>query len=395
MVQSKRQGESNTAQELLKKASERGYITSNEILEAFPHAEEDLLQLEELFVYLHDRGIDIYESEEEAEEERKRAEVGEAPTLVGDMEGALDLSDITADDTISLYLKEMARVPLLTPEEEMELAQRLEHGRAVRRCLARDGNDPEETERLKRGIERGEEARQHLIKANTRLVVSIAKRYLGHGVPFLDLIQEGNLGLMKAIEKFDYRRGHRLSTYATWWIRQSITRALAEQGRTIRVPVHMSDRIRKLYRIARELEQELGRRPSLEEIAEEVELEPDKVQWVLRASRRPISLERPVGEDEDNELGDFIEDEKVLAPSEAAYQHLLAETMEEVLNTLSPREARILRLRFGLQDGHSYTLEEVGQKFDLTRERIRQIEGEALRKLRHPRRSRQLRNYLG
>lgn len=395
MVQSKRQGESNTAQELLKKASERGYITSNEILEAFPQAEEDLLQLEELFVYLHDRGIDIYESEEEAEEERKRAVVGEAPALVGDMEGALDLSDITADDTISLYLKEMARVPLLTPEEEMELAQRLEHGRAARRCLARDGNDPEETERLKRGIERGEEARQHLIKANTRLVVSIAKRYLGHGVPFLDLIQEGNLGLMKAIEKFDYRRGHRLSTYATWWIRQSITRALAEQGRTIRVPVHMSDRIRKLYRIARELEQELGRRPSLEEIAEEVELEPDKVQWVLRASRRPISLERPVGEDEDNELGDFIEDEKVLAPSEAAYQHLLAETMEEVLNTLSPREARILRLRFGLQDGHSYTLEEVGQKFDLTRERIRQIEGEALRKLRHPRRSRQLRNYLG
>lgn len=395
MVQSKRQGESNTAQELLKKASERGYITSNEILEAFPQAEEDLLQLEELFVCLHDRGIDIYESEEEAEEERKRAVVGEAPALVGDMQGALDLSDITADDTISLYLKEMARVPLLTPEEEMELAQRLEHGRAARRCLARDGNDPEETERLKRGIERGEEARQHLIKANTRLVVSIAKRYLGHGVPFLDLIQEGNLGLMKAIEKFDYRRGHRLSTYATWWIRQSITRALAEQGRTIRVPVHMSDRIRKLYRIARELEQELGRRPSLEEIAEEVELEPDKVQWVLRASRRPISLERPVGEDEDNELGDFIEDEKVLAPSEAAYQHLLAETMEEVLNTLSPREARILRLRFGLQDGHSYTLEEVGQKFDLTRERIRQIEGEALRKLRHPRRSRQLRNYLG
>ncbi|MEE8163580.1 MAG: sigma-70 family RNA polymerase sigma factor [Anaerolineae bacterium] len=380
---------------MLKKASERGYITSNEILEAFPQAEEDLLQLEELFVYLHDRGIDIYESEEEAEEERKRAVVGEAPALVGDMQGALDLSDITADDTISLYLKEMARVPLLTPEEEMELAQRLEHGRAARPCLARDGNDPEETERLKRGIERGEEARQHLIKANTRLVVSIAKRYLGHGVPFLDLIQEGNLGLMKAIEKFDYRRGHRLSTYATWWIRQSITRALAEQGRTIRVPVHMSDRIRKLYRIARELEQELGRRPSLEEIAEEVELEPDKVQWVLRASRRPISLERPVGEDEDNELGDFIEDEKVLAPSEAAYQHLLAETMEEVLNTLSPREARILRLRFGLQDGHSYTLEEVGQKFDLTRERIRQIEGEALRKLRHPRRSRQLRNYLG
>jgi RNA polymerase primary sigma factor len=391
----KRQGESNTTQELLEKANERGYVTSNEILNAFPQAEEDLLQLEEFFVYLHDQGIDIYESEEEAEEERKREEIGEASVLAGDIEGVIDLSDIAADDTISLYLKEMARVPLLTPEQEQELAQQLEHGRAARRRLARDGYDPEETERLKQEIEQGEEARQHLIKANTRLVVSIAKRYLGHGVPFLDLIQEGNLGLMKAIEKFDYRRGHRLSTYATWWIRQSITRALAEQGRTIRVPVHMSDRIRKLYRVARELEQELGRQPSPEEIAEEIELEPEKVQWILRASRRPISLERPVGEEEDNELGDFVEDEKVLAPSEAAYQHLLAETMDEVLHTLSPREARILRLRFGIQDGHSYTLEEVGQKFGLTRERIRQIESEALRKLRHPRRSRQLRTYLG
>ncbi|MGA9350593.1 MAG: sigma-70 family RNA polymerase sigma factor [Anaerolineae bacterium] len=394
MVKLKRQGESNTTQELLEKASERGFVTSNEILDAFPQAEEDLLQLEEFFVYLHDRGIDIYESEEEAEEERKRAEMGEASALAGDIEGVIDLSDIAADDTISLYLKEMARVPLLTPEQEKELAQQLESGRAARRRLARDSHDPEETERLKREIEQGEEARQHLIKANTRLVVSIAKRYLGHGVPFLDLIQEGNLGLMKAIEKFDYRRGHRLSTYATWWIRQSITRALAEQGRTIRVPVHMSDRIRKLYRVARELEQELGRQPSPEEIAEEIELEPEKVQWILRASRRPISLERPVGEEEDNELRDFIEDEKVLAPSEAAYQHLLAETMDEVLHTLSPREARILRLRFGIQDGHSYTLEEVGQKFGLTRERIRQIESEALRKLRHPRRSRQLRTYL-
>jgi len=394
MVKSKRQEESNTTQELLEKASERGYVTSTEILEAFPQAEEDLLQLEEFFVYLHDQGIDIYESEEEAEEERKRAEIGEAAVLAGDIEGIVDLSDIAADDTISLYLKEMARVPLLTPEQEKELAQQLESGRTARRRLARDGHDPEETERLEREIEQGEEARQHLIKANTRLVVSIAKRYLGHGVPFLDLIQEGNLGLMKAIEKFDYRRGHRLSTYATWWIRQSITRALAEQGRTIRVPVHMSDRIRKLYRVARELEQELGRQPSPEEIAEEIELEPEKVQWILRASRRPISLERPVGEEDDNELRDFIEDEKVLAPSEAAYQHLLAETMDEVLHTLSPREARILRLRFGIQDGHSYTLEEVGQKFGLTRERIRQIESEALRKLRHPRRSRQLRTYL-
>jgi len=314
--------------------------------------------------------------------------------LVEDFEKALDLSEIAADDTITLYLKEMARVPLLTPEQETGLARQVEHGRSAQRRLARDGHDPEKREKLMRKIERGEEARQHLIKANTRLVVSIAKRYLGHGVPFLDLIQEGNLGLMKAVEKFDYHRGHRLSTYATWWIRQSITRALAEQGRTIRVPVHMSDRIRKLYRTARELEQEMGRQPSPEEIAEEVGLEPNKVQWILRASRRPISLERPVGEEEDSELGNFIEDQKIVAPSEAAYQHLLAETMGDVLGTLTPREARILRLRFGLQDGHSYTLEEVGQKFGLTRERIRQIEGEALRKLRHPRRSRRLKTYL-
>jgi len=395
MTKSKCRGESNTTQKLLEKASKRGYVTSTEILEAFPQAEKNLPQLEEFFADLHDQGIDIYESEEEAEEERKKAEMGEPSALAEEIEEVLDLSDIAADDTITLYLKEMARVPLLTPEQEMELAQQLEHGRVARRRLARDGHDPEETERLRQEIERGEEARQHLIKANTRLVVSIAKRYLGHGVPFLDLIQEGNLGLMKAVEKFDYHRGHRLSTYATWWIRQSITRALAEQGRTIRVPVHMSDRIRKLYRATRELEQELGRQPSPEEIAEEIGLESDKVQWILRASRRPISLERPVGEEEDNELGNFIEDEKVLAPAEAAYQHLLAETMGDVLGTLSPREARILRLRFGLQDGHSYTLEEVGQKFGLTRERIRQIEGEALRKLRHPRRSRQLKTYLG
>lgn len=393
MAQSRRQKEPNITQELLERAIKRGYITSTEILEAFPEAEEDLPALEELFACLHDQGIPIYESEEEAEEELKKAEMGEAPALE-DIEGALDLSEIAADDTITLYLKEMARVPLLTAEQEMELAQQLELGRLARQRLAKDSHDPEEREKLMREIERGEEARQHLIKANTRLVVSIAKRYLGHGVPFLDLIQEGNLGLMKAVEKFDYRRGHRLSTYATWWIRQSITRALAEQGRTIRVPVHMSDRIRKLYRIAREMEQELGRQPTPEELAEEVGLEPDKVQWILRASRRPVSLERPVGEEDENELGDFIEDEKVIAPSDAAYQNLLAETMRQVLSTLSPREARILRLRFGLQDGHSYTLEEVGQKFGLTRERIRQIEGEALRKLRHPRRSRHLKTYL-
>jgi RNA polymerase primary sigma factor len=242
-------------------------------------------------------------------------------------------------------------------------------------------------------VEDGMNAREHLIKANTRLVVSIAKKYMCRGVPFLDLIQEGNLGLMKAVEKFDYRRGFRFSTYATWWIRQTITRAIADQGRTIRVPVHMSDRIRRLYRVARQLEQEYGRKPTPDEIAHEMQVEPRKVQWMLRVSWQPLSLEHPVGEDEDSELGNFIENDS-LTPTQIAHDNLLREKIEEVLATLTPREARILRLRFGLQNGRSYTLEEVGQKFGLTRERIRQIEGRALRRLRHPRRARQLRDYL-
>jgi RNA polymerase primary sigma factor len=247
---------------------------------------------------------------------------------------------------------------------------------------------------LQASVQDARGARDHLIKANTRLVVSIAKKYMARGVPFLDLIQEGNLGLMKAVEKFDYRRGFRFSTYATWWIRQTITRSIADQGRTIRVPVHMSDRIRRLYRVARELEQDLGRKPTPEEIAQRMELDPRKVQWMMRVSWRPLSLESPVGEEEDSELGSFVEDETTPTPTQSAYQNLLRDKIEEVLSSLSPREARILRLRFGLHNGRSYTLEEVGQKFGLTRERIRQIEGKALRRLRHPRRSRQLRDYL-
>jgi RNA polymerase primary sigma factor len=243
-------------------------------------------------------------------------------------------------------------------------------------------------------IEDARGAREHLIKANTRLVVSIAKKYMSRGVPFLDLIQEGNLGLMMAVEKFDYRRGFRFSTYATWWIRQTITRAIADQGRTIRVPVHMSDRIRRLYKVARELEQHLGRKASPEEIADELKVDARKVQWMLKVSWRPLSLESPVGEDEDTEFGAFVEDETTPSPVQSAHHTLLREQLEQVLTTLTPREARILRLRFGLQNGRAYTLEEVGQKFGLTRERIRQIEGKALRRLRHPRRARQLRDYL-
>jgi RNA polymerase primary sigma factor len=270
---------------------------------------------------------------------------------------------------------------------------RLEAGRDAQAKLKKYPDDPRNAE-WKFLVEDGEQAREHLIRANTRLVVSIAKKYITRGVPFLDLIQEGNLGLMKAVEKFDYRRGYRFSTYATWWIRQTITRAIADQGRTIRVPVHMTDRIRRMYRVAREMEQELGRKPSVDELSEKLELEPRKVQWMLRVSWQPLSLEHPVGEDEDSELGNFIENDQEPTPAESMHDKLLKQKIEELLSTLSPREARILRLRFGLQNGRSYTLEEVGQKFGLTRERIRQIEGRALRRLRHPRRSRQLKDYL-
>ena len=306
-----------------------------------------------------------------------------------------DLSDVASDDTVGLYLKEMARVPLLSTDEEVALAKRLEAGRAAEKKLSKlNGNStPQKVEELSLIIDDGCAARDHLIKANTRLVVSIAKKYMGRGVPFLDLIQEGNLGLMKAVEKFDYKRGYRFSTYATWWIRQTITRAIADQGRTIRVPVHMSDRIRRLYKVARQLEQLNGCKPTAEEIAEEMNLDPRKVQWMLKVSWRPLSLERPVGEDEDSELGSFIEDLTTPTPTQSSYQNLLHEKVEEVLSTLSEREARILRLRFGLLNGRCYTLEEVGKTFGLTRERIRQIEGKALRRLRHPCRSRQLRDF--
>ena len=310
-----------------------------------------------------------------------------------DIEEDHDLFEIASSDTVGLYLKEMARVPLLNTEEEIALACRLEAGRDAEKRLCKKPSHPQ-AEEWRVIAEDGIAARDHLIKANTRLVVSIAKKYMTRGVPFLDLIQEGNLGLMKAVEKFDYRRGFRFSTYATWWIRQTITRAIADQGRTIRVPVHMSDRIRRLYRVARDLEQENGRKPSVEEIAAAMECEPRKIQWMLKVSWQPLSLHHPVGEDDDSELGNFIENDSAPTPSESAHGHLLKEKIEELLGTLTPREARILRLRFGLQNGRSYTLEEVGKKFGLTRERIRQIEGRALRRLRHPRRSRQLRDYM-
>jgi RNA polymerase primary sigma factor len=307
-----------------------------------------------------------------------------------------NLELIGSDDTVGLYLKEMAHIPLLTKQEEIDLAKRIERARDALNELSQHEksiNRDRRTE-LDHEIRDGYQAREHIIKANTRLVVSIAKKYIGNGVPFLDLIQEGNLGLMRAVEKFEYQRGFRFSTYATWWIRQTITRAIADQGRTIRVPVYMTDRIRKMYRIIYQMEQELGRPPSEEELANEMDLDPKKVKWMLRVSWMPVSLESPVGDDEDSEFGMFVEDKGSPSPAQAVYHDMLRERINDVLSSLSPREARILRLRFGLDCDRPYTLEEVGQKFGLTRERIRQIEGKALRRLRNPRQTRLLREYL-
>jgi RNA polymerase primary sigma factor len=302
---------------------------------------------------------------------------------------------VPVDDIIDLYLKEMASVPLLSPDEETELARKFDEGREAERALQGNGHTPDQVARLEEIVREGRAAREHLIAANTRLVVSIAKKYRERGVPFLDLIQEGNIGLMKAVDRFDHTRGYRLSTYATWWIRQTVTRAIADQGRTIRMPVHMGDQIRHLYQVAQRLESKSNRRPTPEEIANEMDIDPQRVRWMLDISRYSTSLQNLVGEDRSTELGALIEDEHTPSPAESASEHVMREQIDQVLGTLPSREARILRLRFGLHDGHTYTLEEIGEKFGLTRERIRQLEGKALRRLRHPRRSRRLRDYHG
>ena len=374
---------------LLEKADVQGYLTTDDLIEVYPEVSRDAERLEAILTALRRRGVDVVDADAEQEPEEDE--------VLTDRVDYSNLESISSDDTIGLYLKEMSRVPLLKVAEELDLAKRIETGRAARQELERsNGSTPEDLRReLEIAIEDGMEAREHLIKANTRLVVSIAKRYMGRGVPFLDLIQEGNLGLMKAVEKYEYQRGFRFSTYATWWIRQTITRSIADQGRTIRVPVHMVDRIRQLYKTTHELEQKLGRAPTNDELAEVLAVPVDKVEWMLRVSWLPLSLESPINEDEeDSELGQFIEDQQTPTPIQSAYAKLLREKIEEVLDSLPPREARILRMRFGLENGHSYTLEEVGDKFGLTRERIRQIESKALRRLRHPRRSRQLREYV-
>jgi RNA polymerase primary sigma factor len=378
-------------QKLLETARRKGHATWREIGEVLREGEEDIDVLDEIFSFLEAHGISVHDDEEDVQKAQSlQRTVGIGGT--GRHKGLL--SGIPAEDTVSLYFREMSQEPLLSRQEEIELAQRIEQGRTAQQRLSTGEVDDEEGIGLDGRVEAGLEARARLIRANTRLVISIAKKYRGHGIPFLDLIQEGNLGLMKAVEKFDYRRGNRFSTYATWWIRQSVSRAVPAQGRTMRIPTAVMQRIRRVYKTSGLLEQELGRRPTIEEIAEELDMAPRRVQRTIEASYYPISLEKPVGEDEDSVLGDFVANEHVDPPTVPAEQSLLARQIEQALETLTPREARILRLRFGLQDGHCYTLKEVGERFGLTKERIRQIQHHALQRLRHPRRFRLLRGYV-
>jgi RNA polymerase primary sigma factor len=374
---------------LLEKADLQGYLTREDITEIYPDDVRDKKELSILIHSLQGQGVDIADDLDEFEL-NAQLDFSDETKNYGSLE------NIGTDDTVGLYLKDMSSVPLLRVDEELFLAQRIENGRKACLLLKQlsSSNGGDTKEKLLEQIKDGEQARDHLIRANTRLVVSIAKKYVGRGVSFLDLIQEGNLGLMKAVEKFNHHKGFRFSTYATWWIRQTITRSIADQGRTIRIPVHMTDRIRQMYRIYHDMEQKLGRPPNPDELAHEMVLEPGKVQWMLQVSWTPLSLESPVGDDDDSELGMFVEDENTPTPHQLVFSNMLKEKMDEVLSTLSPREARVIRLRYGLDQDRSYTLEEVGQKFGLTRERIRQIEGKALRRLRHPCRARLLRDYF-
>ena len=356
--------------ELMARAKKRGMVTYREIMDSLQDV--DLLpeQIDEIYESFSAMGVDVIPHSNSEHDDEPGDPVADDVADEADQD-EYDLSvpeGIGLDDPVRMYLKEIGRVPLLTAEEEVELAKRIEQG--------------------------DQEAARKLAEANLRLVVSIAKRYVGRGMQLLDLIQEGNLGLIKAVEKFDYRKGFKFSTYATWWIRQAITRSIADQARTIRIPVHMVETINKLTRVSRNLLQELGRAPTPEEIAEEMGMPPERVREIMKIAQEPVSLETPIGEEEDSHLGDFIEDQEATAPAEAAAFTMLQEQLEEVLESLTPREQQVLKLRFGLEDGRGRTLEEVGQVFGVTRERIRQIEAKALRKLRHPSRSKKLKDFL-
>lgn len=358
--------------ELAKK--KKNVLEYQEISDYFKDQPLDAEQMDKIFDFLEASGVDVLRITENSADDLMLDDDMDIDGLDDEEEVELDKIDLSVpegvsiEDPVRMYLKEIGKVPLLSAEEEIELAKKMEQG--------------------------DENAKKRLAEANLRLVVSIAKRYVGRGMLFLDLIQEGNLGLIKAVEKFDYRKGYKFSTYATWWIRQAITRAIADQARTIRIPVHMVETINKLIRVSRQLLQELGREPTPEEIAKEMEMSVDRVREILKISQEPVSLETPIGEEEDSHLGDFIQDDNVPVPADAAAFTLLKEQLVEVLSTLTDREQKVLRLRFGLDDGRARTLEEVGKEFNVTRERIRQIEAKALRKLRHPSRSRKLKDYL-
>jgi RNA polymerase primary sigma factor len=350
----------SAAETLIVRGKEQGYLTPDDILQGFPEVEAEPDHLERIFNVFREMGIEVSDGDRDFE-------------AVDDIDDEMiataeAIDSVSLDDPVRMYLKEIGRVALLRAEQEVEYAKLIEQG--------------------------DDDAKNKLTEANLRLVVSIAKKYIGRGMSFLDLIQEGNMGLIRAVEKFDYHKGYKFSTYATWWIRQAITRAIADQARTIRIPVHMVETINKLVRVSRRLLQELGREPTDEEIAEEMGITPEKVREIIKVSQDPVSLETPIGEEEDSHLGDFVEDKEATAPSDAASLTMLRTEVEDILDTLTPRERRVLQLRFGLIDGHQRTLEEVGKRFGVTRERIRQIEAKALRKLRHPSRSKKLKDYL-
>ncbi len=402
MDQATREKFQQKLKELLAIAKKKKNMLENyEISDFFKDMHLDAEQLEKVLEYLEANGVDVLRITDDADDDILLEMDDEEEIEVEKID--LSVPDgVSIEDPVRMYLKEIGKVPLLSAEEEIDLAQHMEDGVVakekiiiLRKREEENGEDnAEEIAELQKAADLGDEAKKRLAEANLRLVVSIAKRYVGRGMLFLDLIQEGNLGLIKAVEKFDYRKGYKFSTYATWWIRQAITRAIADQARTIRIPVHMVETINKLIRISRQLLQELGREPSPEEIAAEMNMPVERVREILKISQEPVSLETPIREEEDSHLGDFIQDDNVPVPADAAAFTLLKEQLEEVLGTLTEREQKVLTLRFGLEDGRARTLEEVGKEFNVTRERIRQIEAKALRKLRHPSRSRKLKDYL-
>ena len=384
----------------------KNMLEYQEISDFFADMQLEAEQFDKILDFLEANNIDVLRITDDDSDDEILLDVDDEDEIEVEKIGLSVPDGVSIEDPVRMYLKEIGKVPLLSAEEEIELAKNMEAGAVAKEKIAilksREENATEEElaeikeeiKNLQKDLDAGDEAKKRLAEANLRLVVSIAKRYVGRGMLFLDLIQEGNLGLIKAVEKFDYRKGYKFSTYATWWIRQAITRAIADQARTIRIPVHMVETINKLIRVSRQLLQELGREPSPEEIAAEMNMPVERVREILKISQEPVSLETPIGEEEDSHLGDFIQDDNVPVPADAAAFTLLKEQLEEVLGTLTEREQKVLTLRFGLEDGRARTLEEVGKEFNVTRERIRQIEAKALRKLRHPSRSRKLKDYL-